>query len=56
MPRLVFRAEKSFTHRHLTEFTGLDLEMTIEEHYHEVVDVLDDMLLHIFKGLKSKYR
>lgn len=52
----MFRAEKSFTHRHLTEFTGLDLEMTIEEHYHEVVDVLDDMLLHIFKGLKSKYR
>ncbi|KAF8607573.1 aspartate-tRNA ligase [Ceratobasidium sp. AG-I] len=51
----VFRAEKSFTHRHLTEFTGLDLEMTIEEHYHEVIDVLDDMLLHIFKGLKSKY-
>ncbi|QRV87478.1 asparaginyl-tRNA synthetase [Ceratobasidium sp. AG-Ba] len=51
----VFRAENSFTHRHLTEFTGLDLEMTIEEHYHEVVDVLDDMLLHIFNGLKSKF-
>ncbi|KAG9127355.1 aspartate--tRNA ligase dps1 [Ceratobasidium sp. 392] len=51
----VFRAENSFTHRHLTEFTGLDLEMTIEEHYHEVVDVLDDMLLHIFSGLKARY-
>ncbi|KAG8707399.1 aspartate--tRNA ligase dps1 [Ceratobasidium sp. 394] len=51
----VFRAENSFTHRHLTEFTGLDLEMTIEEHYHEVVEVLDDMLLHIFNGLKTKY-
>lgn len=24
----VFRAEKSFTHRHLCEFTGLDMEMT----------------------------
>ena len=32
----VFRAEKSFTSRHLTEFMGLDLEMAIEEHYHEV--------------------
>lgn len=55
-PTAVFRAENSFTHRHLTEFTGLDLEMTIEEHYHEVVDVLDSMLLHIFNGLKTKYR
>ncbi|KAJ1308460.1 hypothetical protein OPQ81_004164 [Rhizoctonia solani] len=51
----VFRAENSLTHRHLTEFTGLDLEMTIEEHYHEVVDVLDNMLLHIFNGLKTKF-
>jgi aspartyl-tRNA synthetase len=32
----VFRAEKSFTHRHLCEFVGLDLEMTFNEHYHEV--------------------
>jgi len=32
----VFRAEKSFTHRHLTEFTGLDFEMCINEHYDEV--------------------
>ncbi|KAG8985489.1 aspartate--tRNA ligase dps1, partial [Tulasnella sp. 427] len=49
----VFRAENSFTHRHMTEFTGLDLEMVIEEHYHEVVDVLDSMLLNIFKGLQT---
>lgn len=32
----VFRAEKSFTHRHLTEFVGLDLEMEIKSHYIEV--------------------
>lgn len=51
----VFRAEDSNTHRHLCEFTGLDLEMAIEEHYHEVVDVLDSMLVAIFKGLKEKY-
>ena len=29
----VFRAENSLTHRHMTEFTGLDLEMTFKEHY-----------------------
>jgi aspartyl-tRNA synthetase len=32
----VFRAEKSLTHRHLCEFTGLDFEMEIKEHYSEV--------------------
>ncbi|KAG8849711.1 aspartate transaminase aat1 [Tulasnella sp. 330] len=51
----VFRAENSFTHRHMTEFTGLDLEMTIEEHYHEVLELLDSMLIHIFKGLTTQY-
>ena len=52
----VFRAENSNTHRHLTEFTGMDLEMTIEEDYHEVVDMLDNALKSIFRGLQSEYR
>ncbi len=33
----VFRAENSNTHRHLTEFMGLDVEMTIFEHYYEIL-------------------
>lgn len=33
----VFRAEDSFTHRHLCEFVGLDVEMEIKEHYSEVL-------------------
>jgi len=52
----VFRAENSNTHRHLTEFMGLDLEMTIEEHYHEVMEMLDGMLVNIFRGLREKYK
>ncbi|KAH9982485.1 aspartate-tRNA ligase [Lactifluus volemus] len=52
----VFRAEDSNTHRHLTEFIGLDLEMTIEEHYHEVLELLDGLFKHLFKSLKEKYR
>ncbi|KAH8079405.1 aspartyl-tRNA synthetase, cytoplasmic [Cristinia sonorae] len=52
----VFRAENSNTHRHLTEFTGLDLEMAFESHYEEVMDVIDEVLKHIFKGLLSRYR
>lgn len=51
----VFRAEDSNTHRHMTEFMGLDLEMAIEEHYHEVLDVLDGLFKSIFKGLKEKF-
>eukprot|EP00887_Chlorella_sp_A99_P003958 scaffold11.g3958.t1 len=31
----VFRAENSYTHRHLCEFTGLDMEMAIHETYQE---------------------
>ncbi|KAF9015195.1 aspartate-tRNA ligase [Cyathus striatus] len=52
----VFRAEDSNTHRHLTEFIGLDLEMTIEEHYHEVMEMLDGLFVSIFRGLRQKYQ
>jgi len=52
----VFRAENSFTHRHLTEFVGLDLEMAFNEHYHEVLDLLEGLFLHIFNGITSKFQ
>ncbi|EPQ54212.1 aspartyl-tRNA synthetase [Gloeophyllum trabeum ATCC 11539] len=52
----VFRAENSNTHRHLTEFTGLDVEMAIERDYTEVMDLLDQMILHILRGLQERYR
>lgn len=52
----VFRAENSNTHRHMTEFTGLDLEMAIDEHYHEVLRVLDGTFKAIFKGVYENYR
>ncbi|KJE94927.1 aspartyl-tRNA synthetase, variant 1 [Capsaspora owczarzaki ATCC 30864] len=51
----VFRAEDSNTHRHLTEFVGLDLEMAFYEHYHEVLDMLDKLFVFIFKGLRDRY-
>jgi len=52
----VFRSEKSFTHRHLTEFVGLDMEMCFKDHYHEVLDMLDQTFNHIFKGLNERYQ
>lgn len=51
----VFRAEDSNTHRHLTEFVGLDLEMAFDYHYHEVVDLIAEMFVDIFKGLQTHY-
>ncbi|KAK5722254.1 hypothetical protein LTR17_014260 [Elasticomyces elasticus] len=52
----VFRAENSNTARHLTEFTGLDMEMEFEEDYHEVVSLLEELMLFIFAGLKDRYK
>ncbi|KAF7979700.1 hypothetical protein HWV62_41034 [Athelia sp. TMB] len=50
----VFRAENSNTHRHMTEFTGLDMEMAIEHSYLEARDIIDGMLKHIFRSLQTK--
>ncbi len=52
----VFRAEHSLTHRHMTEFTGLDMEMTFHEHYSEVLDVIDATFNAVFDGLNSRFR
>ncbi|ALC41278.1 Aats-asp [Drosophila busckii] len=51
----VFRAEDSNTHRHLTEFVGLDLEMAFKYHYHEVLHTIGNTFTDIFKGLRDKY-
>jgi len=51
---LVFRAEDSNTHRHLTEFVGLDIEMAFNYHYHEVIDSITDTMVQIFKGLRDR--
>ncbi|KAF3765142.1 hypothetical protein M406DRAFT_80744 [Cryphonectria parasitica EP155] len=50
----VFRAENSNTPRHMTEFTGLDIEMEIEEHYNEVIFMLEGILLYIFRNLEER--
>ncbi|KAJ4258716.1 aspartate--tRNA ligase dps1 [Fusarium torreyae] len=47
----VFRAENSNTHRHLTEYTGLDLEMAIDNDYHEVIEFIDIFLKKVFEAV-----
>jgi len=51
----VFRAEDSNTHRHLTEFVGLDLEMAFKYHYHEVLNTIGNSFTEMFKGLRDNY-
>ncbi|KAL5700072.1 aspartate--tRNA ligase [Ranunculus cassubicifolius] len=50
----VFRAEDSYTHRHLCEFTGLDVEMEIYDNYFEVIGIVDSLFVAIFDGLKER--
>ena len=50
----VFRAENSNTRRHLCEFTGLDLEMVIQEHYDEVLQLFSDLFIYIFDGINER--
>jgi len=53
----VFRAEESLTNRHMCEFVGMDLEMTIAENkdYTEVQEMIWNTLVHIFDNLKVNY-
>eukprot|EP00731_Ephydatia_muelleri_P032544 Em0024g88a len=48
------RAEDSHTHRHLCEFVGMDIEMAFNEHYHEVLQVIGDTFIALFKGLETQ--
>ncbi|KDP32463.1 hypothetical protein JCGZ_13388 [Jatropha curcas] len=49
----VFKAEESYTPRHLCEFVGHDVEMEIKKHYSEVMDVVDRLFITIFDYLNE---
>ncbi|CAH2060031.1 unnamed protein product, partial [Thlaspi arvense] len=50
----VFRAEDSFTHRHLCEFVGLDVEMEIRRHYSEIMDLVGELFPFIFTKIEER--
>ncbi len=50
----MFRAEKSSTRRHLTEFTGLDFEMALDSHYHEALAVLHHVVRHMVEQVELR--
>ncbi|MCD7806249.1 MAG: aspartate--tRNA(Asn) ligase [Lachnospiraceae bacterium] len=51
----VFRAEKSYTNRHTTEFTGFDLEFSYINSYQDVMDQEAELLTHMLQEVKEKY-
>jgi aspartyl-tRNA synthetase len=49
-----FRAEKFHTRRHISEFMSLDFEMAWIESEEDVMNVLERMVVHVLKGLKTE--
>ena len=51
----VFRAEKSFTSKHTTEFTGFDLEFSYIESYRDVMQIEAEILTYALGVVKEKF-
>ena len=51
----VFRAEKSFTNKHATEFTGFDLEMSYITSFRDVMALEAELLQAALKAVNEKY-
>lgn len=51
----VFRAEESFTTRHMTEFTGWDFEISYINDHNDIMDAEEGMIVAGFSQLKKKF-
>ena len=51
----VFRAEKSYTNKHATEFTGFDLEFSYVYSVEEVMHLEEEMLTYMLGKVKEKH-
>ncbi|OGC70210.1 aspartate--tRNA(Asn) ligase [candidate division WWE3 bacterium RIFOXYC1_FULL_39_7] len=50
----VFRAEPSFTTRHMTEFTGWDFEVSYIDSHYDVMKIEEELIIAGFTRLKEK--
>ena len=50
-----FRAEKSYTNRHTTEFTSFDLEFSYIESFHDVMQIESELLTYMLEKVNAKY-
>lgn len=39
----------------MCEFMGMDIEMTIKEHYFELLDFFAELFPYIFNGIEQRY-
>lgn len=51
----VFRAEKSFTSKHTTEFTGFDLEFSYIDSFRDVMKMEENLLRAGLEAVREKY-
>lgn len=51
----VFRAEKSFTSKHTTEFTGFDLEFSYINSFKDVMKMEENLLTYTLQKVKDAY-
>src|SRR3990167_1009221 len=51
----VFRAEESFTTRHMTEFTGWDFEISYIKDHNDIMDAEEGMIISGFERLKKQF-
>ena len=51
----VFRADPSFTARHMTEFTGVDLEISWVDSHEDVMSMEERWLQYIYKRVKEAH-
>jgi hypothetical protein len=51
----VFRAEPSFTSRHATEFTGVDVELAWIDDVEDVMDLEERMLVHVLAAAADRH-
>lgn len=51
----VFRAEQSFTTRHMTEFTGWDFEISYINDHNDIMDAEEGMIVAGFERLKKVF-
>ena len=51
----VFRAEKSYTNKHATEFTGFDLEFSYINSFEDVMKMEEELLTYALAQVKEKH-
>jgi aspartyl-tRNA synthetase len=49
----VFRADPSFTSRHMTEFTGVDVEISWTDSHEEIMKFHEEWLQYVYKRVKE---